>query len=141
MWDVWKFFYHLHRDKKTYLIFNATGDRDVAKLLEHLRKIDFDKAFFVPNVAGLIQSADQENFNLPVTKQLEKCRFNAEVWGDKSVLAESVYDALLLIKKENELNLSSEEKKKPQVLVTGSLHLVGALLSVIDPDLTMSTNF
>lgn len=109
--------------------------------MDHLRKIEFVKAFFVPNSAGLIQSADQENFNTPVNKQIEKCRCNAEVWGENAVLSNSVYDALLLIRKGNDLDFSNEENKKPQVLVTGSLHLVGALLSIVDPDLRMSTTF
>lgn len=128
----------LYRDRKKYLIFNATGDRDIAKLLDHLRKIEFVKAVFVPNLSSSVQSADQENVSNPVTKQLEKCRSNAGLWGGNAVLSNSVFDALLFIRKDHESNCSNE---KPQVLVTGSLHLVGALLSVVDPDLSMTTNF
>ena len=128
------------KDRNRYLIFNATGDRDSAKLLAPLKDLGFNKAFFVPNVAGIVTTVDQENFNFPISKQMEKCQKHVEVWGENSVLGSSVYEALLQIKMENETN-STNENSKPLVLVTGSLHLVGAVLTIIDPELTMSTNF
>lgn len=127
--------------QRRYLIFNATGDRDSAKLLAPLRALGFAKAFFVPNVAGLVINVDQENFNMPVGKQLEKCQMHSEVWGENSVLAASVYEALTLIRKDDGANCANGRDCKPQVLVTGSLHLVGALLSVVDPELSMTTKF
>lgn len=95
----------------------------------------------MPNVAGLVSTIDQENFNSPVGNQMEKCRRHAEIWGENAVLTDNVYEALTLIRKEMKTFSSSCELSKPQVLVTGSLHLVGALLSIIDPHLTMSTKF
>lgn len=133
------FFYRKERSR--YLIFNATGDRDSAKLLSPLKELGFKKAFFVPNVAGVVYSVDQENFNMPVANQLEKARKHADIWGENSVLAGNVYEALTMIRKESEASPASVERCKPQVLTTGSLHLVGALLSIIDSELTMSTNF
>ncbi|XP_031779340.1 folylpolyglutamate synthase, mitochondrial isoform X2 [Nasonia vitripennis] len=129
------------KERSRYLIFNATGDRDSARLLSPLKELGFKKAFFVPNVAGVVYTVDQENFNMPVANQLEKARKHAEIWGENSVLAGNVYEALTIIRKESEASPASVERCKPQVLTTGSLHLVGALLSIIDPELTMSTNF
>ncbi|XP_014215141.1 folylpolyglutamate synthase, mitochondrial [Copidosoma floridanum] len=129
------------RRNRRYLMFNSTGDRDSAKLLAPLKCLGFRKAFFVPNVAGHLASVDQENYNMPITKQMEKCRFHAEFWGDDSVLSNSVFDALMQIRNDDQVHKTSAESYKPQLLVTGSLHLVGALLSIVDPELIMSTNF
>lgn len=130
------------KERPRYLIFNTTGDRDSAKLIAPFKELGFSKAYFAPNVAGeLAKLADQENFNMPVAKQMERCRRHVEIWGENSVLADSIYEALQLIKHDHELNSRNESIGKPQVLVTGSLHLVGALLSVVDPELTMTTNF
>ncbi|XP_058809801.1 folylpolyglutamate synthase, mitochondrial-like isoform X2 [Phymastichus coffea] len=128
-------------ERPKYLIFNTTGNRDSSKLMAPLKKLHFSKAYFVPNVAGICKLADQENLNVPVTKQKEKCCKHAEIWGENSVLADSIYETLQLIKEDHKCNSKNHNTVKPQVLVTGSLHLVGALLSVVDPDLTMSTTF
>ncbi|KAL7287990.1 hypothetical protein TKK_0018044 [Trichogramma kaykai] len=137
------------KERRRYLIFNATGDRDSAKLLAPLKTLNFYRAIFVPNLAGLVHNADQENHNFPLAKQLERCRKNSEVWGENSVVKESVYEALNYIKTESEAaglipdddNDNDDDECKPQVLVTGSLHLVGALLTVVDPEFTMTSTF
>ncbi|KAJ8680461.1 hypothetical protein QAD02_016248 [Eretmocerus hayati] len=127
--------------RSKYLIFNATGNRDSAKLLTPLKEFKFRKAYFVPNIAGLTSNVDQENYNAPARMQMEKCHKHAEIWGENSVIASSVHEALVSIRIDNEGTISDQLISKPQVLVTGSLHLVGAFLSVIDPDLSMSTQF
>ena len=88
-----------------------------------------------------MNNVDQENVKLPVAKQMEKCLKNSEIWGENAVLANSVFEALTLIKEDGDIELVQNEERKPQVLVTGSLHLVGALLSIIDPEFSMSTKF
>ncbi|NWU62575.1 FOLC protein, partial [Pterocles burchelli] len=64
------------------LLFNATGDRDMAALLKLLVPCHFDYAVFCPNftevsVAG---NADQQNFNVTVENALTRCLENQRTW-------------------------------------------------------------
>ncbi|XP_011500485.1 PREDICTED: folylpolyglutamate synthase, mitochondrial-like isoform X2 [Ceratosolen solmsi marchali] len=123
--------------RRKYLIFNITGARDSASLLNPLKQLGFSKVFFVPNVTGLTTIADHINANINSNKEIERCQLHVQIWGENSVTANSVYDALKMI--DGQVNSMSDGYCKPQVLVTGSLHLVGALLSIIDPNLSLST--
>ncbi|XP_015605818.1 folylpolyglutamate synthase, mitochondrial-like isoform X2 [Cephus cinctus] len=125
--------------ERRYLIFNSTGARDSLKLLKPFRTLSFEKVFFVPNVAGTISKTDQQNFSVTTQEQIRRCQWHCEIWGDGSTFANSVSEALERIKKDSSEN--SNLTNKPQVLITGSLHLVGAALALIDPDLTMTTNY
>ncbi|KAH0557213.1 hypothetical protein KQX54_001750 [Cotesia glomerata] len=144
------------------LIFNSTGNRDSRNLLEILRNIGFFLAIFVPNFAGFA-SNEQENRLLPVNEQTKRCKINYDLWvalnnhgacaesvparnnqracaetvparNSRSACAESVREALEVIKTEF-------PEQRAQVLVTGSLHLVGAALAILDPELTMKSDY
>ncbi|XP_076289245.1 folylpolyglutamate synthase 1 isoform X2 [Lasioglossum baleicum] len=126
---------------KNILIFNTSAMRDSTTLMMLLKSILFEKAYFVPNYAG-VNSIDDECNNFLMDTQKLKCSKNAEFWGADSVHANSVSEVLQEIKKANshrQANYSNNETC--HVLVTGSLHLVGAVLAVLDPHLTMSTQF
>jgi folylpolyglutamate synthase/dihydropteroate synthase len=102
-----------------------------------LKELGFNRTFFVPNVAGLAAGADNNNSRENIDKQIERCHHHVQIWGENSVAAVSVYEALKMI--DGELSSTSNGNSKPQVLVTGSLYLVGAFLSILDPDLSLST--
>ncbi|XP_076654557.1 folylpolyglutamate synthase 1 isoform X2 [Halictus rubicundus] len=126
---------------KKILIFNTSAMRDVTTLLTPLKSLQFEKVYFVPNYAGVNNVDDEFNRFFMDTQKL-KCSKNAEFWGAGSVLANSTSEVLQEIKKANSHRQANHNKDEMcQVLVTGSLHLVGAVLAVLDPHLTMSTQF
>lgn len=121
-----------------YLIFNTTGDRDSLELLKLLVPLDFDGAYFTPNYAGVKNIEDLSNYTV-TSDQRKKCKEHCEQWGKGSVLKNSVAEVLVDIKKQASSRITGDGKA--EVLVTGSLHLVGALLTILDPDLTMNSDF
>ncbi|KZC11507.1 Folylpolyglutamate synthase, mitochondrial [Dufourea novaeangliae] len=128
------------RGKKS-LIFNVTGNRDSTKLMIPLKSLHFENAYFVPNYAG-VESIDDAFNRFRMDEQKLKCLKNSEFWGAGSVIANSVSEVLREIKKDTSKHqVTCNNDEKHQVLVTGSLHLVGAVLAVLDPDLTMNTQF
>lgn len=127
-----------HSKGKRYLIFNTIGNRDSIKLLLPLKCLNFDRTYFVPNVAGLINKVDQQNFFTPTEEQKNRCYWHCKVWGQGSVVANSISQVLDHISKENNFKLNCTIENKPQLLITGSLHLVGAALTLLDPDLSMT---
>lgn len=63
------------------LIFNTTGDRDVAQLIGPLLKCDFDGAVFCPNISyTTASSADVANLNVSKDTQHQKCELNINTW-------------------------------------------------------------
>lgn len=113
------------------LIFNSTGDRKSVDHLKILQKCHYDKVFFVPNVSRTDKSIADFGGS---SKSIERCELHKEQWlkllgGSQMIDSEvhvfpSVFDALQALK-ENQHDL----------LVTGSLHLIGAVLNIIDPNL------
>lgn len=131
---------HIKNDSKLYLIFNITGKRDVSLFLRRLKSIQFYKVYFVPNLSGILDVDIQTNFET-INNQILRCQEFAEIWGESSTVANNVMEILYNIKTENAHNETMTCKNKAQVLITGSLHLVGAALAILDPDLSMSTTF
>ncbi|XP_012146395.2 folylpolyglutamate synthase 1 isoform X2 [Megachile rotundata] len=125
---------------KKFLIFNTSGTRDPTKLLVPLKTLHFYKAYFVPNFAG-IKSVDDEANCLSIDEQRFKCEINFKTWGPDSIVANSVNEALQDIKKNSKQEVNYNNDEKYQILITGSLHLIGAALAVLDPNLTMRTQF
>ncbi|XP_071856016.1 folylpolyglutamate synthase 1 isoform X3 [Bombus fervidus] len=122
---------------KKVLIFNTSGTRDPIQLLIPLRSLHFYKAYFVPNLVG-IKSLDNEMNSSSIDEQKIKCEINSKIWGMNSVVANNVLEVLEDIKK----NLEQKDNcERYQILVTGSLHLIGAVLAILDPNLTMNTEF
>lgn len=68
------------------------------------------------------------------TQLIERCHNHASIWKECTnssaniTVYHCVYDALKHIK--------SSYKNNPLTLITGSLHLVGAALSILDPNLS-----
>ncbi|XP_011304528.1 folylpolyglutamate synthase, mitochondrial isoform X2 [Fopius arisanus] len=122
-----------NKNSKKILIFNSTGNRDSSQHLEILRKIPFARAFFVPNVSGK-KCADQENLTITSEEQIRNCQFHCDIWGKGGVTGKTVLEALEIIREEF-------REERVQVLITGSLHLVGAALNVLNPELTWKTDF
>ncbi|XP_008556858.1 folylpolyglutamate synthase, mitochondrial [Microplitis demolitor] len=122
--------------KKSVLIFNATGNRDAKSLLEILGRVQFSGAYFVPNFSGIFLK-EMENRVLPVPEQAKRCQINYEHWvvnnNNKGACANSVKEALEMIE-------SEFKAEQVQVLITGSLHLIGAALALLDPELKMHSD-
>ncbi|XP_015121582.1 folylpolyglutamate synthase, mitochondrial [Diachasma alloeum] len=119
---------------KKILIFNSTGNRASSQHLDILREIPFVKAYFVPNISGK-NCTDQENFTTTSEEQQKKCQLHCNIWGKGGVTGKSLLEVFEKIREE------FSEEERAQVLVTGSLHLVGTALNVLDPELTMKTDF
>ncbi|XP_076755926.1 folylpolyglutamate synthase 1 isoform X2 [Xylocopa sonorina] len=122
------------------LIFNTSGTRDPTKLLLPLKSLQFDKAYFVPNFAG-VESLDDETNCISMDEQKTKCEMNSKIWGTNSVVANSVFEVLQDIRNTSQQKNNRNSSENNQILVTGSLHLIGAVLAVLDPHLTMKTQF
>ncbi|XP_043254292.1 folylpolyglutamate synthase, mitochondrial-like [Colletes gigas] len=120
------------------LIFNTSSKRNSTTLLTLLKPLGFRKAYFVPNFAR-IETTDNEMNCYLIDAQKLKCVNNSNEWEADSMVVNSVFECLEEIKKGSTDNVNCNEKF--QILVTGSLHLVGAVLSILDPNLTMSTKF
>lgn len=115
---------------KRILIFNATGDRDANQLLAPLTECHFDLCIFCPNLVSktVDSSSDQANLMTTLAQQLERCDRNCEAWLSLCTTdvcrLDCMQDALSHVRT---LGLC-------HVLITGSLHLVGAALSLLDPE-------
>lgn len=114
------------------MIFSATGDRDAEVLLEPLKDIDFKSVYFV--IPKAIKEVNKKDDNYSIMEQKElllRCKSYAPIWKklnnrSQTNISECVSDVLIDVKKNS---------PRASVLVTGSLHLVGATLSLIDPNL------
>lgn len=114
-----------------------TGDRKPEVLLKPLVDLNFSHVYFV--IPTAYKTVNEHNDNYSKVEQadfISRCERNAEAWtqlnGDTgpsniSVL-DCVHDALVSIKNNN-------KNGNVSVLVTGSLHLVGATLCILDPNL------
>lgn len=124
-------FYYRHQAK--VLIFSATGDRDAEVLLRPLKDIDFETVFFViPTACKEITKTSDNYSSMEHEELLSRCKTHARLWENlndksKTVVFQCVSDALLSVK---------NNCPNKSVLITGSLHLVGAALSIIDPNVS-----
>lgn len=121
-----------------FLLFNISGNRNSVQLLELLRPLSFDRAYFTPNIPGVTNIENLSNFAV-TDDQKKKCKKHCELWGKGSVLKDNVAEVLVDVRRYASSRATGDDKVK--ILVTGSLHLVGALLTILDPDLTMTSNF
>lgn len=150
------------RTCKKFLVFNATGDRDITNLLSSLIHCEFDKAIFCPNLVhqNVAATSDQANFMIPSSRQSESCQKNRQIWErlvdeyekqndtfletnqheissviNKSLFFPCVEEVVSYV--ENETKMSNS---RIHVLVTGSLHLIGCILRILDPELTIPSH-
>lgn len=139
------------------LVFNTTGDRDVASLLQPLASLDLDLAVFCTNLSSSRGRRDQENFTTTSELQLRRCEQHLKVWHQiqegrsrsvPAIAIPCINEALLWVSGGREPALlgyqeayqglqeapqEMQEAPLVQVLVTGSLHLVGGVLALIQP--------
>ena len=135
------------KSSRKLLVFNSTADRKIDDLLSPLTSCNFDAALFCPNVleaAKTDAASDSANFTVDRDQQLARCEKQKTVWEDLNGLGRthenylvggakcfsSVKEAMLWLD-----GFAENNQGKIEVLVTGSLHLVGAVLSVLDPTL------
>ena len=134
---------------KRVLIFNTTGDREVRWLLKPLSGLQLDLVIFCTNISRQSENVDQQNFNTNYQIQLARCDTHSKVWRELDTSVPSItipcYDQALLsltsgrVKELEQLeadtmhNIPSEVTRAEtlQILVTGSLHLVGGVLGLI----------
>jgi len=131
------------------LIFNLTkADREARPLLQMLARNHtghhFDIAVFTPNVVrNTGYNADNDNKTISVASQVERCKSLANIWEEfngsqsKSLSVESIDDAIDAI---NEMAQSDPDKEQTQVLVTGSLLLLGNVLQIVEPNLLFKSS-
>ncbi|KAB7493815.1 Folylpolyglutamate synthase, mitochondrial [Armadillidium nasatum] len=136
------------------LLFNLTGDRDHEVMLEKLFSCDFDAVLFTTNLItkNMTASSDQTNFNVSDAKQISRCQSFRKYWlrlsqederkkCQQCLTFQCISDAFSWITCEKDstdqinVPLKLREAEHIQVLVTGSLHLIGGVLSVLDPTL------
>lgn len=130
------------KENPKVLIFNATGDRDTHKLLEILGKnVKFDRVYFTPNVASLKSTnVDSVNLNFPKDEQLKRCEQNCQLWQElqarrngssKGQCSAQALAAVGLVLEQIDINFAASHQEC-DILVTGSLHLIGAALTALN---------
>ncbi|KAI4459953.1 folylpolyglutamate synthase-related [Holotrichia oblita] len=121
------------------LIFNMTGERDVEKILKRLLHCDFYKVYFVPNISGRNGSTDNKIKDVNI--HINKCNKHRKLWIELLRNNNIGVDESRIITKLSVHDAVKEISQKPyDCLVTGSLHLMGAALDVLDPDLQQTHN-
>ncbi|CAH1643753.1 unnamed protein product [Spodoptera littoralis] len=131
-----QWFQNINRLHDKILIFSATGDRNAEILLQPLKHVGFKSVYFVIPTAYRNIGQNNDNYSLVEQEELiARCEKHVEIWQhfEKSctnvTVASCVADALVSLKK-------CENVERSSVLITGSLHLVGAALSILDPNLS-----
>ena len=121
------------------LIFNTTGDRDSKKLLNILREQNhFEQVCFVPNISTTESAQRSDNYSVHLSQQLQKARMHNENWQSlcqaagqpgNSQVFESVLDSFKYLQR----TLCKEGGlQQLDVLITGSLHLIGATVLALN---------
>uniref|UniRef100_A0A0K8V0H4 Folylpolyglutamate synthase n=2 Tax=Bactrocera latifrons TaxID=174628 RepID=A0A0K8V0H4_BACLA len=115
------------------LIFNTTGERDSRRLLEVLYStIDFDTVYFAPNIASGASNHNDNTSVFGITEQLKRARLHASIWcqlclesdeKDTSKTFGSIHDCF------RDVRAVYGMQQPVDVLVTGSLHLIGATMA------------
>jgi len=133
------------------LLFNATGDRDPGLLLAKLAGLQLDWVVFCTNLSRHQDSADQQNFTTNQQMSLARCEEHRAAWaaldtGVPCTVIPCINTALewSTAGREPALNIGRNSGAAPgppppalaaapliQILVTGSLHLVGGVLGCI----------
>lgn len=126
------------RISNKFLIFNITGDRNSLELLKLLKSLHFNRAYFTPNCAGVVNVEDLSNYAM-TDDQMKNCIKHCEMWGEDSILKNNVAEVLNDVRSYASSRVTGNDKL--EILVTGSLHLIGAVLTILDPNLTMTSNF
>lgn len=128
-----------NRSPNRILLFSATGDRNAKVLLQPLKYLNFTKVYFVTPTAYKETNQNNDNYSLVEQEELiSRCKAYKQIWNktlrstSEVAVMECVSSALVNIKQ------TQGALGTPSVLITGSLHLVGAALSILDPCLNKS---
>jgi folylpolyglutamate synthase len=118
------------------LIFNFSGRRDADRLMSNLLDLGFDHALFCPNITTLDDiSTDQTNYNASTSEVVRRCYNNELIWQRAMNVDKCETKVFMSISQTIEhVGILREEKYGTylQVLVCGSLHLVGGVMKVLD---------
>uniref|UniRef100_A0A7I4XZX7 Folylpolyglutamate synthase n=2 Tax=Haemonchus contortus TaxID=6289 RepID=A0A7I4XZX7_HAECO len=119
---------------KRVLVFHCTADRKPSTLLPYLSKHSFDYALFCPTALKVSPDlkSDLTNINQSLNEQLVRSHQCAAAWKELGTGEISVFDCVTSAVEHIE-HLSRKETL--DVFVTGSLHLVGGVLSLIEPSI------
>ena len=126
-------------DAVKILIFNSTGDRSAEVLLAPLITLPFDKVIFCTNETKEEDLAsDNTNLNFSFEYAVRKCASNKETWDrmQKRLIDPTSTSSQVVTHIEDALkSVDHHARDRPvKVFVTGSLHLVGGVLSFIHPN-------
>ncbi|KAG9510522.1 Folylpolyglutamate synthase, mitochondrial, partial [Fragariocoptes setiger] len=128
-----------------YLLMNIIGDRPRDQLMKILVDLDWDLAVFSTNKADFIETATSDNATVNGDTSSMQTKHNADVWRQLSDAPVQIREAVCVkeaIKIIHDCSDSSNfESRQHHILVTGSLHLVGTVLGVLEQmlyDLSMS---
>lgn len=123
-------------NKKKVLIVNTTRDRNISTFLAILSKAaQFDVVIFTPNIASNRFSIKDCEWPDDIKAHLVNAAHkNSKLWADSypdtpAFAFSSVEDSIEALP----LLCQRSDDEGIDVLVTGSLHLIGATLQVIDP--------
>eukprot|EP01135_Chromosphaera_perkinsii_P001844 Nk52_evm23s211 gene=Nk52_evmTU23s211 len=115
------------------LIFNCSPDRDPRRLLEHFvsKRIPIQRGVFCPNIISrsVNGSSDSKNFTVDDDSAMKHVRVCRDSWGAlkdvQSYIFSSIEEAV-----EHALKIDCDGKPK-NIIVTGSLHLVGGAMQCL----------
>ncbi|KHJ75579.1 hypothetical protein OESDEN_24805 [Oesophagostomum dentatum] len=118
--------------RKRVLVFQCTADRKPTTLLPHLTGHAFDFALFCPTALKVCLDikSDLTNFNQSAEEQRNRSHLCASTWKEIGTGEIFVFDC---ITSTVEWVQKLSETEELDVLITGSLHLVGGVLSLIEP--------
>ncbi|CAN7942549.1 unnamed protein product [Ixodes hexagonus] len=143
------------------LLFNCMGDRRPELLLSQLADHPFRMALFTTNRLADTKSpySDQSNFTVERCTETARCMSNMRIWchllssleeeeaeeDSTGVVAEDsclvfpcISEVMQWLRREALVAQRATPPYHMQVLVTGSLHLVGGVMSQVDPELALS---
>lgn len=126
-------------NNEKFLIFNTTGERDSKKLLKIIsEKIQFKKAFFVTNTPFRHKITDDINTSwYPQEQQLKRIQDNYDYWiknhGLETALKfDNILEIFMYLHLHEIIDNNSNIQKNIDILITGSLHLIGGSLLALE---------
>lgn len=118
--------------RKRVLVFHCTADRKPSTLLPYLAGHSFDYALFCPTALQVLpdMKSDLTNINQSPAEQTNRSHQCASTWKEIGTGEVHVFDCIT-----SAVGWIEDlcETQTLDVLVTGSLHLVGGVLSLIEP--------
>lgn len=129
------------------LLLNMTGDRDRLNIIEPLLSCAFDKVIFSPNIVqSCLSHEDLMNARVTLNSQMKQTQALHDLWTSMTsqnteTTGPNISNTCLTSCVNDALEKVPDGNNEWTVLVTGSLHLVGAVLSILDPNLDRSERF